>query len=68
MSPNQEQSSPKRVWYASYGSNLQRERLMCYIKGGTPKETYPKMSNDDIVEYLLRADGLGGKIAGNSSG
>jgi hypothetical protein len=37
MSPNQEQDSPKRVWYASYGSNLQRERFMCYIEGGTPE-------------------------------
>jgi hypothetical protein len=26
------------------------------------KETYPEMSDDDIVEYLLRADGLRGKI------
>jgi hypothetical protein len=26
------------------------------------KETYPEMSNDNIVEYLLRADGLRGKI------
>jgi hypothetical protein len=36
MSPNQEQSTPKRIWYASYGPNLQRKRLMCYI-GGTPE-------------------------------
>ncbi|MDP7265807.1 MAG: hypothetical protein QGH39_09665 [Candidatus Thermoplasmatota archaeon] len=25
------------VWYASYGSNLLRERFMCYIKGGRPE-------------------------------
>lgn len=25
------------VWYMSYGSNLSRERFMCYIKGGIPK-------------------------------
>src|SRR6202011_4779241 len=37
MSPNQKQSTPKRVWYASYGSNLKRKRFMCYIKGGTPE-------------------------------
>jgi hypothetical protein len=37
MLPNQDQSTPKRVWYACYGSNLQRERLMCYIEGGTPE-------------------------------
>jgi hypothetical protein len=24
------------VWYASFGSNLSRERLGCYIAGGTP--------------------------------
>ncbi|WP_018663530.1 hypothetical protein [Heyndrickxia acidiproducens] len=24
------------VWYASYGSNLLRERFMCYIAGGRP--------------------------------
>ncbi len=25
------------VWYASYGSNINRERFLCYIKGGRPK-------------------------------
>ncbi|MFC7061504.1 hypothetical protein [Halobacillus seohaensis] len=25
------------VWYASYGSNLSRDRFLCYIKGGKPK-------------------------------
>ena len=24
------------VWYASYGSNINKERFLCYIKGGTP--------------------------------
>lgn len=24
------------VWYVAYGSNLDRERLMCYLAGGTP--------------------------------
>lgn len=27
---------PVRVWYASYGSNLDRERFLTYIAGGTP--------------------------------
>jgi hypothetical protein len=28
---------PKRIWYASYGSNLSfQERFMCYIRGGQP--------------------------------
>ena len=26
----------KHVWYATYGSNLNEDRLMCYIKGGSP--------------------------------
>ncbi|WP_226036604.1 hypothetical protein [Aquibacillus saliphilus] len=26
----------KYVWYASYGSNLSRDRFLCYIKGGKP--------------------------------
>ncbi|MCF8254987.1 MAG: hypothetical protein K9H61_09640 [Bacteroidia bacterium] len=25
-----------KVWYASYGSNLQMERFLCYIRGGQP--------------------------------
>ena len=29
--------SKSLVWYASYGSNLDCERFMCYIKGGTPR-------------------------------
>jgi hypothetical protein len=24
------------VWYASYGSNINRDRFLCYIKGGAP--------------------------------
>jgi hypothetical protein len=24
------------VWYASYGSNINKDRFLCYIKGGTP--------------------------------
>ncbi|GGE31582.1 hypothetical protein GCM10011391_07830 [Pullulanibacillus camelliae] len=24
------------VWYASYGSNINRDRFLCYIKGGIP--------------------------------
>ncbi|MCP9199150.1 hypothetical protein MKO06_04470 [Gramella sp. GC03-9] len=30
------QSDVKQVWYACYGSNLRKERFMCYIAGGTP--------------------------------
>lgn len=27
----------ERIWYACYGSNLQEDRFLCYIGGGTPK-------------------------------
>ncbi|KHF38159.1 hypothetical protein [Halalkalibacter okhensis] len=30
-------SANKYVWYASYGSNLSKERFLCYILGGKPK-------------------------------
>jgi hypothetical protein len=30
------QQPPDRLWYAAYGSNLKRERLMCYLRGGRP--------------------------------
>lgn len=26
-----------KIWYASYGSNMQMERFLCYIRGGQPK-------------------------------
>ncbi|MET9493873.1 histone deacetylase [Streptomyces sp. NPDC006552] len=29
-------SSPRRVWYASYGSNMRLERLAVYLRGGRP--------------------------------
>lgn len=35
------------IWYASYGSNMSRERFMCYIEGGRPpgaKKTQQRMS------------------------
>lgn len=27
---------PVHVWYAGYGSNLARERFLCYVRGGRP--------------------------------
>ena len=33
-----------RLWYASYGSNLSRDRFLCYLRGGRPEgatRTYP---------------------------
>jgi hypothetical protein len=32
-------SDDSLVWYAAFGSNLSRERLGCYISGGTPTGT-----------------------------
>lgn len=29
-------SNDQYVWYASYGSNINKERFLCYIKGGRP--------------------------------
>jgi hypothetical protein len=32
------------LWYASYGSNLSRDRFLCYLRGGRPegaRRTYP---------------------------
>ena len=29
-------NSKQYVWYASYGSNLNKDRFLCYIKGGSP--------------------------------
>lgn len=30
----------KYIWYAGYGSNLNRQRFICYIEGGKPKYGY----------------------------
>lgn len=30
---------PARVWYASYGSNMSRDRFLTYISGGVPEGT-----------------------------
>lgn len=32
----------KHVWYASYGSNLNRQRFLCYLKGRSIKTGCPK--------------------------
>jgi hypothetical protein len=46
----------EHVWYASYGSNMDRERMMCYIQGGRPHggaRTY-KGSSDRSVPLAQR--------------
>lgn len=38
------------VWYVSYGSNMHRDRLACYLQGGRPPGalvTYPGARNTD---------------------
>ena len=32
-----EHGLPAKVWYASYGSNLHRDRFLVYVKGGSPE-------------------------------
>jgi hypothetical protein len=44
-------SLPEYVWYVGYGSNLDRERFICYIEGGTPPGT--------LVEYRGCSDPSG---------
>lgn len=35
-SPRREFTAPDLVWYASFGSNMHRSRLDCYLHGGCP--------------------------------
>jgi len=60
------------IWYAAYGSNLNVERFMCYIKGGKPRfskkpmqgcrdETPPRKSRkykDNYELYFAKYSGL----------
>ena len=52
------------VWYASYGSNLSKDRFLCYIRGGKPEgsektevgcrdKTLPKEDKTYIMNYPL---------------
>ena len=54
----------KYLWYLSYGSNLSRDRFMCYIEGGKPKnsskiekgcvdKTPPKDDRSHIINHAL---------------
>jgi len=42
------------VWYAGYGSNLNKQRFYCYIEGGTP--TFGKRASDGCTDKTLPAD------------
>ncbi|WP_078546503.1 hypothetical protein [Litchfieldia alkalitelluris] len=52
------------VWYACYGSNLDRNRFLCYIEGGNPKgsakkevgckdKTHPLVEKEMIIPHPL---------------
>ena len=60
------------VWYASYGSNLSKERFLCYIKGGVcaanGKEYKPCTNNKLVSEKDDRAWFPGQMYFGNESG
>jgi hypothetical protein len=45
---------PSHVWYASYGSNLLRDRFLCYILGGTPEGA--KRNNTGTTDKTLPMD------------
>lgn len=51
------------IWYASYGSNLLKDRFYCYIKGGTPwgtKKEYTGCRNkklpSKIEEFFINGE------------
>src|SRR4051812_48393318 len=51
------------VWYAAYGTNLRRERFMCYLDGGRPEgalRAYPgcRNSSPPRAEVVLSWPGL----------
>jgi hypothetical protein len=52
------------VWYVGYGSNLSKQRFLCYIKGGTPQfgkkfhkgckdPTPPRDHRQGVIPYPL---------------
>ena len=55
---------PNYVWYACYGSNLNQDRFLCYIQGGTPvgsseeetgcpDKTLPREDKPISIQYPL---------------
>ena len=47
---------PVMVWYASYGSNLDRNRFLTYLTGGTPDGSHT--SHDGARDHTLPADDI----------
>lgn len=46
--------SQPMVWYASYGSNMWRDRFLCYIQGGkVMPETASHNPNSNHTKYVL---------------
>lgn len=50
-------SQQEYVWYASYGSNINRDRFLCYIQGGNPKGS-TKVERGCRDKTLPKADRL----------
>ena len=50
------QGSQSLIWYASYASNLNKRRFLCYIRGGTPKWSNQKQAGcrDKTVPRLTK--------------
>jgi hypothetical protein len=39
---------PDMIWYAAYGSNLKKDRFLCYIRGGQPEgRSEPQIGMED---------------------
>jgi hypothetical protein len=57
-----DEGRPTHVWYASYGSNLNRDRFLTYLRGGTPpggrrRQTGARDTNDPKDDIPIRFDG-----------
>ncbi|WP_096438588.1 hypothetical protein [Alteribacter populi] len=68
----------KYVWYCSYGSNLNRNRFLCYIQGGTPRgsekeevgcrdKTLPKKDQPFMISYPLYFKGYSSRWGGSAA-
>lgn len=58
-----EDGRPTRVYYASYGSNLNRDRFMSYIEGGRPPGSSRKY--DGCVDTTAPTDDIPIRFAGS---
>lgn len=54
--PGTRPAATHHLWYAAYGSNMHRERLTCYLRGGRPSggtRTYPGCRDPRAPERAL---------------